>query len=261
MAKINISLFSCFLRRNVHVDVILPSKDFLDVINGDLEYVDKKYKCLYLLHGTGDNEKVWSENTSIDNLAQKHGVVVVIPSAENTYYTDTTYSVFMKSFIEKELYSFINSNFPVSKNKEDIYIVGNSMGGYGALKIALSNLDKFGNCASFSGGLDIVKQVNSDLAKVIDFKAIFKDINDLDQTKHSIKYLLNNNVVKDLNIYLTCGNEDQNLLSTKEIVSVLDNKKIKYKFIEDNGSHTWDYWDRQIKDYFEFMFKKNIKEI
>ncbi len=256
MAKININLFSAYLKRNVHVDVVLPSKDFLNVINNDLEYKDKKYKCLYLLHGTGDNEKVWSENTSIDDLAQKYGVVVVMPSAENTYYADTTYSVFMKSFIEKELYSFINSNFPVSKNKEDIYIAGNSMGGYGALKIALSNLDKFGNCASFSGGLDVVKQVNSSLANVIDFKAVFGDITNLDQSEHSIKYLLNNSVVKDLNIYLTCGDEDQNLLSTKEIVSVLDEKKIIYKFIEDKGGHTWSYWDKQIKDYFEFVFKK-----
>ncbi len=256
MAKINLNLFSCYLKRNVHVDIILPSKDFLNVINKDFEYQDKKYKSLYLLHGTGDNEKVWSENTSIDELAQKYGVVVIMPSAENTYYTDTTYSVFMKSFIEKELYSFINSNFPVSKNKEDIHIVGNSMGGYGALKIALSNLDKFGNCASFSGGLDVVKQVNSRLANIIDFKAVFGDITNLDQSEHSIKYLLNNNIIKDLNIYLTCGDEDQNLLSTKEIVSVLDDKKISYKFIEDKGGHTWSYWDKQIKDYFEFVFKK-----
>ncbi len=256
MAKINISMFSCYLKRNVHVDIILPSKNFLNIINNDLEYKEEKYKSLYLLHGTGDNEKAWSENTSIDELSQKYGVVVIMPSAENTYYTDTTYSVFMKSFIEKELYSFINCNFPVSSNKQDIHIVGNSMGGYGALKIALSNLDKFGNCASFSGGLDVVKQVNSRLANIIDFKAVFGDIDNLDATEHSIKYLLKDLNDNDLNIYLTCGHDDQNLLSTKEIVRVLDDKKINYKFIEDEGSHTWDYWDKQIKDYFEFMFKK-----
>ncbi len=256
MAKININMFSCYLKRNVHVDIILPSKNFLNLINNDLEYKKEKYKSLYLLHGTGDNEKSWSENTSVDELAQKYGVVVIMPSAENTYYTDTTYSVFMKSFIEKELYSFINCNFPVSKDKKDIHIVGNSMGGYGALKIALSNLDKFGNCASFSGGLDVVKQVNSRLANIIDFKAVFGDIDNLDKTEHSIKYLLKDLIDNDLNIYLTCGDKDQNLLSTKEIVSVLEDKKIGYKFIEDEGSHTWDYWDKQIKDYFEFMFKK-----
>ncbi len=256
MAKININLFSCYLKRNVHVDVILPSKDFLSLINNDIEYEKKLYKCLYLLHGTGDNQSAWSKNTNIEELAQRYGVVVVMPSAENTYYTDTTYSVFIKSFIEKELYSFISCNFPVSNDKKDIYIAGNSMGGYGALKIALSNLDKFGNCASFSGGLDIVKQVNSKLANIIDFKAVFGDINNLDKTEHSIKYLLKDFNSGDLNIYLTCGSDDQNLLSTKEIVNILDDKKIKYKFIKGSGAHTWSYWDNQIKDYFKFMFEK-----
>ncbi len=256
MAKININMFSCYLKRDVHVDVVLPSKDFFNIINNDLEYNKKEYKCLFLLHGIGDNEKVWSKNTCIDELAQKYGVVVVMPSAENTYYTDTSYSVLIKSFIEKELYSFIRFNFPISSNKKDIYIAGNSMGGYGALKIALSNLDKFGNCASFSGGLDIVKQVNSKLKSIIDFDAVFGDISNIDQSEHSIKYLLNNKIVEDLNIYLTCGIDDQNLLSTKEIVNVLDDKKINYKFIEDEGAHTWTYWNKQIKDYFEFVFKK-----
>ncbi len=256
MAKININMFSCNLKRNVHVDVILPSKNFLNLINDDKVYLKKEYKCLYLLHGTGDNEKAWSEKTAIDELAQEYEVVVIMPSAENTYYSNTNYSVNMKSFIEEELYSFICSNFPVSNKKEDNYILGNSMGGYGALKIALSNPDKFANCASFSGGLDIVKQVNSDLAKVIDFEAIFEDINNLDDTEHSIKYLLNHNDYNNMNIYLTCGKDDQNLLSTKEIVEVLKKNKIKYNYIESEGSHTWSYWNNHLIMYFKNMFGK-----
>lgn len=255
MAVINLNLFSCYLKRKVHVDVIIPSKNFNNLIEDDFLYHKQSYKCLYLLHGSGDNEKAWQEQTNIIELANKYQLVVVMPNAENTYYTNTLYSVKMKSFIEGELFSFIQSTFPVSRDKKNTYIMGNSMGGYGAMKIALSNPHKFGHVCSLSGGLDIQLQVDGLIAKIIDFPAIFGTLNKLDETEHSIKYLINNFRGELPNIDIACGCDDQNLQSTREIINLLEKNKINYKYLEDEGAHTWQYWNYHLNKYFQENFK------
>lgn len=256
MAKINMNIFSTYLKRNVNVDILIPSKNFLDLVEQKFKYEKMEYKMLFLLHGTGDNQSVWVDKTDIETLANEYNVLVVMPSAENTYYTNTTYSVNMKSFIEEELYTFIKNNFPISTKKEDTYILGNSMGGYGSIKIALSNPDKFNNCCSFSGGLDLKRQFEGLISNVIDFKAIFGDLKSIDETEHSIKYLLENVDSEIPNIVLYCGKSDQNLESTKEIIRIMEDMGIKHTFIEDEGEHTWDYWNEHLKIYFRDYIKK-----
>ena len=57
-------------------------------------------------------------------------------------------------FAEDELVELTRRMFPLSREREDTFIAGLSMGGYGALKCGLRAPETFSKVASLSGGLD-----------------------------------------------------------------------------------------------------------
>lgn len=247
--------FSTSLKREVNFNLIIPTKDFKDIMSGNLEYESAEYPLVVLLHGSGDNQDAWLNNTNVVEYANQYKVAVVMPSAENSYYTDTTYGLNMKSFIENELISYVRAYHPVSSKCEDTYIIGNSMGAYGALKIGLSNSDKFGNIACFSGGLDVVTQFQSFVAQIIDFPAVFGDLETVRGSKHDNLHLVAElDVVPSL--YITCGAQDFNLQSTENFINLLVEKGITHTYKKEDGSHGWKYWDKQLANYFELKFNE-----
>ena len=79
---------------------------------------------------------MWLRHTNIEEFAEKAGLAVVMPSGQNGFYTNAKYGLNYFDFITKELPLFVQKYFPVSTKREDTYIAGPSMGGYGAAKCA-----------------------------------------------------------------------------------------------------------------------------
>ena len=82
-------------------------------------------------------------------------LVVVMPSVHRSFYTDMKYGAKYWGFISKELPQIVKAFFPISSQREDTFVAGLSMGGYGALKLALRCPEKFAAAASLSGVTDI----------------------------------------------------------------------------------------------------------
>ena len=87
---------------------------------------------VYLLHGAYGDNSSWVRFSNIERYAQAHNIVAVMASVENSLYQDMVHGNKYFTFISEELPSFITTLFPVSKKREDTYICGFSMGGYGA---------------------------------------------------------------------------------------------------------------------------------
>ena len=156
MALAELKFFSESLGMNTNAYVIMPQKS----LNGEIGMKSTQYaqnlKCLYLLHGLSDDCSIWLRRTSIERYAQQYGICVVMPGAGRSFYTDMKYGGKYYTYIAKELPAIIHSFFNVSDKREDNYIAGLSMGGYGAMKIAL----KEGNyCAA--AGLSSVADVKN----------------------------------------------------------------------------------------------------
>ena len=114
-----------------------------------------KAKTLYLLHGMSDDEGTWMRRTSIERYAEEKGLAVVMPDGGLGWYTDMYRGLAWFKFISGELPALCRRFFPIlSDKREDTYIGGNSMGGYGALKCALRAPQTFSKVISLSGALD-----------------------------------------------------------------------------------------------------------
>ena len=138
------------LKQHTQVNVLIPD---------NREETVAPYKTLWLLHGLSGNHTVWMRKTSIERYAEKYRLAVVMPNVDRSWYTDTAYEINYFSFITKELPALCFQTFrQMSSKREDQIVAGLSMGGYGAIKTALSHPEQYGACISLSGSVDITRK-------------------------------------------------------------------------------------------------------
>lgn len=143
---------SQYLNNNTQVAVILPDKP-RDITPCDFYGSGKKYKVLWLLHGTYGDYTDWIRKTNIELYAAEKNLVVVMPSALNSNYSnwaDYMLGYNMYDYLTKELMPLVYGWLPVSDRREDNFIAGLSMGGRGAIKYAVNHPEKFAAAAVLS---------------------------------------------------------------------------------------------------------------
>ena len=142
MAILQVNFLSRALFRTVPAYVVLPT----DRIPAE---EDKPFKTLCLLHGLLGNYTDWVHNTQIQRLAEDRRLAVVMPSGDNSFYVDNPVSK-NGEFIGRELVELTRRMFPLSHKREDTFIAGLSMGGFGALRNGLCYPETFGYIAGLS---------------------------------------------------------------------------------------------------------------
>ena len=152
MAIMNYIFESEHLNQNTHLTIIMPEKP-RSVKAEDFYRNNHKYKVLWLLHGTYGDPTDWVRKTNIELYATERNLVVVMPTALNSNYSNWNdymlgYSMF--DYLTEELMPLVYGWLPVSPRREDNYIAGLSMGGRGAIKYAASHPGKFAGAAILS---------------------------------------------------------------------------------------------------------------
>lgn len=144
-----VRIYSPLMKKDIPNLVILP------------EGYDKgaKYPVLYLLHGYSANYRTWLDEIRPDlpQLAGEYGMIIVCPNGENSWYFDSTVkkgSMF-ETYITKELVNYIDAHYRTLPTRDKRAITGFSMGGHGAMYLAIRHQDLFGACGATSGGVDI----------------------------------------------------------------------------------------------------------
>jgi putative tributyrin esterase len=125
---------------------------------------------LWLLHGLSDDESIWSRLTSIERYVAPLGLSVVMPNVNRSFYANMRSGYRYWDFVSQELLEKVRGFFPLSSAREDNFVAGLSMGGYGALKLAFTLPEQFAAAASLSGVTDVV-ECRVDCAE--DFMLIF----------------------------------------------------------------------------------------
>ena len=113
------------------------------------------YKTLYLLHGAGGDYASWLLKSRVADYAEGNNIAVVMPSGNNKCYVNNRYGKDYFTFLTEELIEKCETWFDLSPKKEDRFIAGMSMGGYGAVHAALKRSELYGKAFSYSGLLDI----------------------------------------------------------------------------------------------------------
>ncbi|MGG1552637.1 alpha/beta hydrolase [Paenibacillus ferrarius] len=212
-----------------------------------------KHPTLLLLHGLSDDHSIWMRRTSIERYASKHGIAVVMPAVNRSFYTDMAYGPKYWTFISEELPVIARSFFPLAEERELNYVAGLSMGGYGALKLALTHPDRYAAAASLSGVVDIANRMH---AFPQDAMLIFGEGAEVRGTASDLFHLAEQ-VVRSSQpspqLYQICGTEDFLYEDNVRFRDYLRSIGLEAKYEEEPGQHEWGFWDRHIQNVLEWL--------
>ena len=254
MALCELKFYSEALGIQSSVNVVIPQKSNSGEIGISNNGNSEKFKCLYLLHGLSDDETIWLRRTSIERYAAEYGICVVMPCGGRSFYTDMKYGGKYYTYISEELPKIISHFFNVSGKREDNYIAGLSMGGYGALKVALRNPDRYCACAGLSSVADIVGLRERFFDALVPVFGEEVEIPD-EENLFTLATKCNENPLKP-RVYMGEGTDDfmyKENIKLKEHFEKLD---FDYTYKESKGAHNWYFWDEYIQYVLKWMFEK-----
>ncbi|HSN74699.1 MAG TPA: alpha/beta hydrolase family protein [Anaerolineae bacterium] len=239
MALIQCDFFSETLQLSTSMNVILPQP------------ARPRYAVLYLLHGLSDDHTTWLRRTSIERYVDPLGLAVVMPAVHRSFYADMARGNRYWTFVSEELPALVSGFFPISRKRDETFVAGLSMGGYGAFKLALSQPQRFAAAASLSGALDQAGAMQAvEPAWRAEMETIYGDLDSVTGSPNDVMHLARQ-VAKSTDskprLYQCCGTEDflydQNV-RFRDQASALG---LDLTYEEGPGEHEWGYWDRMIQ--------------
>ena len=249
MALLHIDSYSHVLGCSVRLDAVVPEKE------------RGPWKSLLLLHGLTDDHSLWQRRSSIERYAEERNIAVIMPTTKLGFYTNALHGERWQDFIFDELPMLCRRMLPqLSHRREDNFVAGLSMGGYGALKAALARPDLFSKAAIFSAAVDIAALVDMPRGdfnlKENFYEDIFGPAASIPGSGNDL-FAAAERLTKDRpEIYIWCGTEDflydMNLRMRDHLTAL----GYAVRYSESPGGHHWVHWDREIKNALDWMLGK-----
>lgn len=249
MALLRCDFFSDALGLSTSMQVVLP-QPAASQIGMASAGGDEPPPVLYLLHGLSDDCTTWTRRTSVERYASELGLAVVMPQVARSFYLDGAHTGAHWQFLSQELPDVVQRFFRVSSAREDTFVAGLSMGGYGAALSALRQPERFAAAASLSGALDVAGLQREDahdvFAHVLDAPAegtsadLFALLEDVDPASAP-------------RLYVRCGTEDALIGSNRRFAAAARERGLDVTDGFDPGEHEWGYWDRAIQDVLAWL--------
>ena len=232
----------------------------------------KKYPVLYFLHGLFEDETRWSTRGGTDQIMNRMiadgklgEFIVAIPYGGTSFYTNTRDgSEKWEDAIVTEFVPMIESTYRVNASRANRGISGTSMGGYGALKIAMKHPDLFGSASAHSAVLlEDLSAAKISAGRLQRFQALFNKIYGINQ---DLTYWEANNpmtLAKDtkklngLKLYFDCGTEDDYgfEVGAKQLDEMLTRAGYPHEAHLYPGGHGWDYAMKHTNEALLFHWK------
>lgn len=262
MATIQCCFYAKSLMRTVDITVILPTDKAL--FNGSYAQEPKRFKTLYLLHGIFGSCHDWVNGTRIARWAQTRDLAVVMPSGENRCYVDGPAPCdHFGAFIGEDLVEFTRRSFPLSDRREDTFIGGLSMGGYGALRNGLKYNETFGAIVGLSSAMmvdEACKATDSGHGLIGNrrfYEAVFGDLGQLEGSENDPYALVKGILAAGRampELYLACGTEDALILpANQKFDAFLSENGVRHTFVTGPGGHDWVFWDTFIEKALDWL--------
>lgn len=210
-----------------------------------------RFPVLYLLHGLYGDYRNWDTKTRLENYARNLHLLIVMPDADDSWYTNSTTVPGDKfeDYVAKDLIREIDEKYRTIPERRGRAIAGLSMGGYGALKFAFKYPNLFAFAGSLSGALDAAQNLDTlrpeFRAKLLE---VFGKEGSATRAENDVFRLFD---ARDGTaypyLYLACGTRDFFLDANRAFVRQLSSRKIAYEYHETPGEHSWDYWDNALE--------------
>jgi putative tributyrin esterase len=209
---------------------------------------------LYLLHGLTDDNTAWTRYTSIERYAAARGLAVVMPQVHRSFYTDLPHQGGRYwTFLSEELPRVVGAFFNVSDRREDTFVAGLSMGGYGALKWSLAHPERFAAAASLSGAVDLQRLIDSGEREPL-FETVLGDRTLTDVGGDLFAAIDEVEVRSAPRLYVACGTDDVRLVDgNRRLASYAADHGLDVTTSFTPGDHEWGYWDARIQDVLAWL--------
>lgn len=228
---------------------------------------------VYLLHGLCGRSGDWVNYTMLPVFAAEYRLTFIMPEGGRSFYTDMTNGQQYYSFLTGELPDQAAALFHISDKREDTAIIGASMGGFGALRAALTLPGKYGFCAAFSPpclflkeGLDEMRSPATRPAvinawgeqMVRDFQGIFGEPLEW-RPEYELTDLASQAAGEPVKpeIYLACGREDPLFPMNSRFYTHVKGMGLPLTFEEWPGSHDWFFFNEALQRALNWYFRKD----
>ena len=250
MAFLTCNYNSAVLGKACQMNILIPQNP--------INTANKPYPVLYLLHGLAGDHSSWMRRTSIERYAAAYDLVIVMPNGDRGFYTDAQQGFRYWTMLSEELPQIVSSMLPISTEREKTFSAGLSMGGYGALKLALRRPDKFAAAVGLSSVADIRSRIfnpqpTPELERIFLKDGVFAD------PDNDLMHLADKAIKSPIppRIMSVCGTEDglyegnQTFRRHMEAINYPS-----YKYMEGPGSHSWEFWDKWLQTALQFLMGK-----
>lgn len=230
----------------------------------------REYQVVYLLHGLCGKSGDWADYTMLPAYANDYNILFIMPEVARSFYTDMKYGQHFFSYVADELPELCKNVFNISAKREDTAVIGASMGGYGALKCALTRPEIYGYSAAFSApclflkeGLDKQRKEGS----TEDFRTMFGErlINDFEaifgndlvwKPQDEILELAKRINGKDTKpkIYTACGTKDFFYYDNMRFSEEMKQLDFDFTYEEWDGIHDWYFFNEALRKALNFYF-------
>jgi S-formylglutathione hydrolase FrmB len=254
MVHLRCDFFSEALSLSTSMTVLLPQRTTTQIgMEGHSSAAPPP--VLYLLHGLSDDDTIWLRRTSIERYAAPLGLAVVMPQVHRSFYTDEAHGGRYWTFLSEELPELVGSLFRVSDRREDTFVAGLSMGGYGAFKWAFRQPGRFAAAASLSGALDVAgmrtgRRRPEDPALV---ERVWGDRTVAGGPDDLLALARQAEVYALPAMGVWCGTEDVVFEDNVDFRATCDDAGVPLTVDFGPGAHDWAYWDAKIQDVLAWL--------
>jgi S-formylglutathione hydrolase FrmB len=261
----------------------------------------RRYPVAYYLHGLSGTETDWLSKGSLDAVADSlfaRGVpetIIVLPDGDDGWYTTWVSPVAYRTcadtlhnespdrycvaheryddYIARDVVQHVDSTYRTRRERDARGIGGLSMGGYGAISIALRHPDIFGAAASHSGVVSPMYAGPRPFAGQVRYAANVDELKTVTAPYWS-RYLLYWGTDLDRwraadpahiaeqakrrgqrlpALFLDCGREDGFVDQNRALHAELTRLGVAHQYAEWPGAHTWRYWSSHVGESLAWM--------
>ena len=267
-----------------------------------------RYPLLVYLHGRTGNERNWVDagrlHLTMDSLTRAGApeAIIAMPDGDDGWYAtwnqlgdvnacraDTsrrepaaTYCVpwtRYDDYIARDIVAYMDTRYRTKANRESRGIAGLSMGGFGALTVALQYPEVFAAAASHSGVvsprylgptpfLPPARYANSaaelqaaagnlwsDLRWVMGKDTIGWNARDPGRMAQRLQRRAATGAPRLPQLMVDVGVDDPFINQNRDLDATLTRLGVPHRYAEWPGAHSWSYWQRHAAESLEFLLK------
>lgn len=242
MAHLQITRFSSTLQTHMNIGVILPD-----------QLPQAPLPTIWLLHGLGENGTCWPTRTTIENLALNYQVAIIMPNVDRSFYMDEVNGLPYWTYFTKELMPEMQHLLPLSSHRDSNFVIGNSMGGFGALKLGFSHPELFSYIAALSPVINL-----TDIIPIMpDIKRVFGEKIPEDYLQNLAREAKTDDL-KTIKWYRTIGKNDFLKPANDQFTHFMTKYQIDDNYHVSPGNHDWLFWEKEIQKVLAWLpLKRN----